>query len=177
MYLDQSKDGINWNSLVKGFGDSFVQHYYNFMVGSAELMGAPKDRARKEMERALQFEIDLAKISESPLERRDERKRYNEKTIGDLEGQPGYPPSVKDYINKIFAYAGVSGKNVTKKDKIIVRNLGYAKKLDNLLKNTSNRDIANFIHWRVFRQFIPFLDSPARSLKEEYEWNILVFID
>ena len=62
--LDQPNLGLSREFLVKGLEEPFVQHYFSYMKGAAELMGAPQnDRTEKELKEALLFEIELANIS------------------------------------------------------------------------------------------------------------------
>lgn len=168
MSLDQPYLGLYRGYLTQGFNNSVVQSYYEFMVGVAKKLGATDATAHKDMKEALLFEIDLAKISAPYLERKDKRKLYNKRTIRDLEGQPGYPSSLKGFINKIFASAGVSEVNVGDDDVVIVKNLEYARKLSELLGRTSSRAMANHICWIAYTSFGRLMGKDLRRIRETF---------
>ena len=169
MYLDQAALGYYRGGLINGFNDTYVQYYYKAMVDSAILMGADKARAHKEMEQALRFEIKLANILDPFKERRDASKLYNKKTVRDLEGQPGYPPSIINHINKIFAYAGVPEVKVYENDTVILRSPTYFEKLSEVLRDTSKRDIANYIAWSSVFLFF----SKSEQCSKKYPRRVL----
>lgn len=61
--MDQSSIGLSREYLVKGFNDTLVSAYYDYMVDMAVLFGADKKVALKELKESLQFEMDLANVS------------------------------------------------------------------------------------------------------------------
>ena len=89
IYLDQPSLGLNREYLIKGFNDTDVQHYFTYMKESAVFLGADPDRAATELELALKFELELAKLSAPREERRNATKLYNPKILGiDPRGRP-----------------------------------------------------------------------------------------
>lgn len=61
--LDQSSIGLSREYLIKGFNETLVSAYYDYMVDMAVLFGADKEQAKKEMLESLQFEMALANVS------------------------------------------------------------------------------------------------------------------
>lgn len=61
--LDQSSIGLSREYLVKGFNETLVSAYYDYMVDMAVLFGADKEIAKHELKESLQFEMDLANVS------------------------------------------------------------------------------------------------------------------
>lgn len=49
--------------MIKGPEDKVVQAYFEYMVDFAEILGADRKRAAKELHSSLQFEIDIAAVS------------------------------------------------------------------------------------------------------------------
>lgn len=61
--IDQPDLGLSQVFLLKGLENSVVSGYHSFQVDMAVLYGADKKRAEDEMKEALDFEIELAKVS------------------------------------------------------------------------------------------------------------------
>lgn len=55
--------GLRRVYLIKGFEDKVVKAYYQYMVDLAVIYGADRSRAEKELKESLEFEIELAKVS------------------------------------------------------------------------------------------------------------------
>lgn len=47
---------------MKGFEEDHVKSYFEYMVEVAELLGATRYIAEKELKESLEFEIELAKV-------------------------------------------------------------------------------------------------------------------
>lgn len=60
--IHQALLGLKREYLSHGFGDKLVRAYYNYMVDVAQIFGAKRQRALKELKRSLEFEITLAKV-------------------------------------------------------------------------------------------------------------------
>jgi hypothetical protein len=56
--------GISREFLIKGREDKLVQAYHSYQVDMAVLYGADKEDAEKEMGEVLDFEINLANVSD-----------------------------------------------------------------------------------------------------------------
>ena len=172
--LDQPSLGMSREYLINGFDDKEVQYYYNYMVNSAILMGAEKNKAKEEMKEVLLFEIKLANISAPREERRDRNKLYNPTTVGEFEELPGFPPSLKDYLNKLFVSARVPEIQIQDNEKLVLKNPPFNRNLSDLLVKTSPRVIANYQGWRVFKSVVSYLNKAAKALKEEYDRELEV---
>lgn len=56
--------GLDREYLIKGFNDDKVlKAYYEYMVDTAVMLGADRNRAETELWESLQFEISLAHVS------------------------------------------------------------------------------------------------------------------
>lgn len=47
---------------MKGFEETHVESYYEYMIEVAELLGADKAHATEELQKSLEFEIELAMV-------------------------------------------------------------------------------------------------------------------
>lgn len=61
----------------------FVKAYYDFMVDAAVIFGANKTNAEFEFLDVLQFESELAKVTQE-LKKQNQTKRYLRKTVQKL---------------------------------------------------------------------------------------------
>lgn len=62
--LDRAVLGLNPLYLKQGRSDKMVDSYYRYMVDVAVQLGATRDRAEIELKQSLEFEVNLAKISQ-----------------------------------------------------------------------------------------------------------------
>jgi len=60
--LDQSSLALSREYLVKGFNETLVSAYYDYMVDISVLFGANKELAKTELLKSLEFEIALANV-------------------------------------------------------------------------------------------------------------------
>ncbi len=66
--LSPPKLGLSNKALLKGSAHETTVHYLRKMVRAAVAFGAPEERARREMSRALDFERELARVQEEVKE-------------------------------------------------------------------------------------------------------------
>ena len=101
---------------------------------------------RKDLEKSLDFEIELALITEPAENRRNMTQRYNPTTMGSAKSYPGLPDSWTSYVGGLLSIGGV---DIGDDEKLIISNLKYIKKLGKLLHKTDSRVIANYLGWRA----------------------------
>ena len=70
---------------MKGFTDSHVTGYYDYMVNMAVLLGAERARARHEMREALGLELNLAEFSLPRETRNNYTALHNPVTLAQLQ--------------------------------------------------------------------------------------------
>ena len=71
------------------------------------------------------------------------------------------------YITDIIKALGVDIK-IGDDEKIINEDPDYMKKSAELIANTDDRVVANYLGWRVYKSMIFALTKDARKLKEQY---------
>ncbi|XP_075145617.1 M13 family metallopeptidase neprilysin 2 isoform X2 [Haematobia irritans] len=161
--LDQASIGLSREYLIKGFNETLVKAYYEYMVDMAVLFGADKDKATKELGESLQFEMDLANISWSNEQRRDSNKLYNLRTIKEV--QEAYPyVQWLDYINALLP----KGLSVEEDEVINVSVPSFMEELGELLQRTDKRTIANYMMWRIHAFSVAFLSEEFRKRQLQY---------
>ena len=172
--IDHPGLGLSREYLIKGFEDKDVQHYYNYMVESAKLMGSEKaeEEIKKEMKEALEFEIKLANASTSREKRRDPNSLYNPTTVGQLNSflggkLPGFPENWREYFNQLFK-AGNTDIELKDDEKMIVQDPDYMKNIAPVLEETDSKTIANYLGWRIYKSVVSDLNKAARDLRQEY---------
>jgi predicted metalloendopeptidase len=166
--IDQASLGMSREYLINGFEDDDVTSYYNYMVSVAELLGADRKVAEKELKESLLFEIELAHASKPREERRNASRLYNPMMIKDLHIHAPMVPWL-EYINKILT---TDLLQVEETERVILDEPGYLKNLTNLLPKTNKRTIANYMFWRVARSSLGYFTEAARKIQLEYAKNI-----
>uniref|UniRef100_A0A7G3AIY0 Putative m13 family peptidase n=1 Tax=Lutzomyia longipalpis TaxID=7200 RepID=A0A7G3AIY0_LUTLO len=165
--LDQSALGLSREYLIKGLEDKIVQAYYSYMVDLAVIYGADRPRAEKELNDSLAFEIKLANISLPNEKRRNATTLYNPMKIEEVQKTYNYIDWL-DYINAILP----EKLKVTEKEQIIISVPTFFKDLEEVLKTTPKRTIANYMMWRVSAFSSFFLTEELRKRQLVYSTAI-----
>ena len=171
--IDQPSLGLDRKYLIKGIDNKDVQHYYEYMVESATLMGATKSKARKHMRDVLLFEIALANASTSMEKRRDPNSRYNPTTLGGLKSLPDLGISFHEFFNRIFQSGGARNVKFDENEKVVVADPEFMDKLTPILEGTHKIILANYLGWRVFMSAVSYLHQAARALDQNFRRNLL----
>ena len=106
----------------------------------------PKFINREELEKSLDFEVELAMITEPAEDRRNMSKRYNPTTTGMAKTYPGLPDSWTSFVGDLLSVGGVE---IGDEEKLIISSLKYIEELGKLLHQTDSRVIANYLGWRA----------------------------
>ncbi|XP_044313044.1 neprilysin-2 isoform X1 [Drosophila rhopaloa] len=165
--LDQSSLALSREYLVKGFNETLVTAYYDYMVDIAVLFGANKDLAKTELLSALEFEIDLANISWPNEKRRNSSELYNLRTPAQLQAAYPYVQWV-DYMNALLP----EGLDVAEDEKINLSVPSFFEELGKLLARTPKRVIANYMFWRIHGFSVGFLNEEFRKRQLQYATSL-----
>lgn len=161
--IDQSSIGLSREYLIKGFNETLVTSYYEYMVDIAVLFGADKTKAKKELLESLEFEMKLANISWPTEKRRNSNDLYNLRTVKQL--QEAYPyVDWLDYINALLP----KGLVIDETEIINVSVLSFMDDLGKLLATTPKRTIANYMMWRIHAFSVAFLTEEFRKRQLQY---------
>ncbi|XP_069690199.1 neprilysin-2-like [Periplaneta americana] len=156
--VDQASLGISREYLTKGFGEKIVDAYYNYLVDIATILGAPKERAEKEIRDSVEFEMHLANISLPSEERRNVTKLYNPMKVRDMQSKfPSIPWLT--YFNSILP----KHMQITEDEVIVVGVPSYIQGLERLLEQTPKRVLANYVMSRVAGASVNYMNQELRS--------------
>lgn len=128
------------------------EKYKAYITRMLQFLGDAETDARKAAERILAFETRMATPRMTKEERRDPEKRYNPRTLADL--QKLVP--VVDWKNYFQAIGAVGV------DTVIVGELKYFETLQTILKENRLEDWKNYLRWTA-------LNSAATMLSDEIE--------
>ncbi|WP_055436400.1 M13 family metallopeptidase [Lacinutrix algicola] len=126
--------------------------YVEHVARMLQYLGDTEAEAKAQAERILAFETRIAEAKMDKVERRDARKRYNPRSIADLQKMV---PAVnwKNYFDGIGA---------TELDTVIVGDLGYFNRLQEILAEGNVEDWKTYLRWSTF-------NSAAGSLSTELD--------
>lgn len=159
--IDRAQLGAEEQMLTKGTENEHVDAYFSYMVDVALLFGANITLAASELKSALEFEIALAKISNSEIV---EPGLYQ--TISVAELQRRY--STINWIEYINGVVDAPDFTVLFDDQVIIRSSFYLSELENLLQWTSKRVLANYMMWRAVKSSVQFLTEQLRNRRFDY---------
>ncbi|XP_062124663.1 neprilysin-2-like isoform X3 [Drosophila sulfurigaster albostrigata] len=163
MDLDQSALALSREYLVKGFNETLVSAYYDYMVDISVLFGAKKEEAKEQLLQSLEFEIALANISWPNEKRRNSSELFNPRTTQQLYAAYPYVDWV-DYMNALLP----EGLHVQDDEIINLTVPSFFEELGKLLAKTPNRVIANYMMWRIHAFSIGFLSEEFRKRQLQY---------
>ncbi|XP_043285773.1 neprilysin-2-like [Venturia canescens] len=145
IYISGPGFGIDRQYLSEGFDNSAVRDYKKKMVDIAVKLGGNELQAQKELNNSLTFEIKLAKFISQ-----DMWERYNLTTLTNLSSaHPSMP--WEEYIKGILPSSVTIGQD----EKLVNEGQAvYFNLLEKLLSETKNRDLANYLMWRVIWDFV-----------------------
>jgi predicted metalloendopeptidase len=135
------------------------------MNDTAVLLGADPAKSQEDLKSALLLEIALANASAPREERRNSSLLYNPFILGELERLDGHPPSWTDYVASIFQPA----VEITDKERIVVQNPAYLKKMAPILLAADRRTLANYVGWRAAVSAMSHLNREAKDIKQRYD--------
>ncbi|XP_014221470.1 neprilysin-2-like [Trichogramma pretiosum] len=136
--------------------------YRDFMINVTVKLGANRDFAKLEMQKVLEFEKQFYQLSK--LKNETETESYI---------------SIKDLSNKYSAIPWLKVINDTLSEIVIdeteiisVVNADFLPKLEDLLKTTPQRVIANYLGWQIVRSILPFSPRDFRNSVQEFQAKI-----
>ncbi|XP_043274066.1 neprilysin-2-like [Venturia canescens] len=167
VYLDQADLGLCRELLSKGFENKVVDAYYRYMVDVAVILGAPRDRAKKELKESLGFEMKLANISLSKEKRRNTTQLYNPMTLAELTTKYRSIPW-KEYFSRLLP----SSVTIEEDDVVIVVAPSYISAFEKLIIETPKRVQANYVMWRAVKGTVKYLNEVLRKRQMAYYTEI-----
>ena len=145
-YVKEDEDSKNKRDL-------YVKHITRML----QYLGDDEDFANKQAKQILAFETRLATPKMDKVERRDARKRYNPRSINDLQNMV---PS----INWRSYFTGIGAKDI---DSVIVGELKYMGELQKILKENNISDWKAYLRWSSLNRAAGMLSSDI----EKANWD------
>ncbi|KAJ7394661.1 hypothetical protein OS493_000482 [Desmophyllum pertusum] len=142
------------------YGSKGREVYKEFIFNLTKALGAKNDSYRDIMN-IVDFEIKLAQVMPTGRQAYDDENLYRKLTVKELNENAGSDQmDWKKYLEQLLF--PVTGIHVTDEEYVVVYGVDYLKNITNLLKETSNRTIANYVMWRL-------VDSIYLRLGHEFE--------
>ncbi|MCB4798498.1 M13 family metallopeptidase [Neotamlana laminarinivorans] len=134
--------------------DKYVAHITKML----QFLGENETDAKQEAKNILAFETRLAEPSMDKVDRRDARKRYNPRSIADLQKMV---PAInwKEYFK---------GIGVNKIDTIIVNDIKYTKALQEILSKNEVEDWKAYLRWTLFNGAAGALSTDIETANWEF---------
>ncbi|WP_142784826.1 M13 family metallopeptidase [Changchengzhania lutea] len=123
--------------------------YVNHITKMLQFLGNDEAAANSEAKQILAFETRLAESKMDKVDRRDARKRYNPRSISNLEKM------VPAFNWKIY-FKGIGVKEL---DTVIVSELKYMGALQTILSENNVTDWKAYLRWNAFRRASGLLNS------------------
>jgi putative endopeptidase len=128
------------------------QKYVAHITRMLQYLGEDEDAANNEAQQILAFETRLAEAKMDKVDRRDARKRYNPRSI----------EQVQEMVPSVNWKNFFEGIGVKKIDTVIIGDLGYYNRLQEVLAEGNINDWKAYLRWNGFR-------NSAGSLSTEIE--------
>ncbi|RAJ18011.1 M13 family metallopeptidase [Olleya aquimaris] len=134
------------------------QKYVAHITRMLQFLGDSEAEAKAQAEQILAFETKLAEAKMDKVDRRDARKRYNPRSIEEVQKMV---PAVnwKNYL---------SGIGVKELDTVIISDLGYFKRLQKVLADGNVDDWKAYLKWDAFNGAAGFLSTDIETANWEF---------
>ncbi|MFD2542724.1 M13 family metallopeptidase [Lacinutrix gracilariae] len=134
------------------------QKYVAHITRMFQYLGDSEAEAKTQAEQILAFETRLEEAKMDKVERRDARKRYNPRSIADVQKMV---PAVnwKNFL---------SGIGVKELDTVIIGDLGYFNRLQEVLAEGNVSDWKTYLKWDVFNGAAGFLSTDIETANWEF---------
>uniref|UniRef100_A0A0R3RW48 Peptidase_M13 domain-containing protein n=1 Tax=Elaeophora elaphi TaxID=1147741 RepID=A0A0R3RW48_9BILA len=158
-FVDQPKWGVGsrWPYLA-GIHDHVIQNYTSLMIQTAVNIGADPIYAKHEMKKAIDFELELVNFSADEMIRRNPERGNNRFQLWQLSN---LFPHI-DLITYIYTIFGGLEK-LSPNDTVIIREPEYFRRIQEVMRRSNKRTIANYVLWRVIQGYSPFLPPIMRE--------------
>lgn len=159
--LDQPELGLPGREYFINPGDyQYREAYLNLMLSVTHLLGAPMEVALQDMTEVLHFEKKVSSILTAAEERRNLSAVHRRMTLDDLVTEV---PEI-DWAGYLET---ITWRN-NNTEELVVFGLDYFRKLVELLKDTENRTISNYLLWRFVKNRISNLGERYTKIKQDY---------
>ncbi|CAH2037158.1 unnamed protein product, partial [Iphiclides podalirius] len=139
----------------------YLDAYKTYLTTIALLLGGKIDHVKKCADKLIDFEINLAKITSAPEDRRNVSEIYQRMPIWKLID---LIPEV-DWIQYLCI---VMNKTINENETIVLFAHNYVSHLVKLINKTEADTLANYLLWRFVRHRVNNLDDRFQSAKQQF---------
>ncbi|XP_060581149.1 neprilysin-1-like [Ruditapes philippinarum] len=178
--LELDQPGFGIPGKVYMVDDSFAHYREAYVIlasSMAQLFGADKTIADKEMREMLEFEMDLARIATSPENRTDFAAIYNNMALSEITeiiAETGPADSIQfdllEFTKEVFDLERVKVANIVinESEPVAIYDLPYYEKVLGVLRKHGKRSVANYAVWMIIKDLASVLDSRFQALLKQY---------
>ena len=134
------------------------QKYIDHITRMLQYLGDSEEDAKSQAEQVLAFEIRLAEPRMDKVDRRDARKRYNPRSMDDLQ-------SMVPAINWDNYFKGIGVKSI---DTVIVSEVKYMESLQGILEENNVSDWKAFLRWSALNRAAGYLSEDLEKANWEF---------
>uniref|UniRef100_A0A8D8LU72 Endothelin-converting enzyme 1 n=1 Tax=Cacopsylla melanoneura TaxID=428564 RepID=A0A8D8LU72_9HEMI len=152
------------NYLNKTANEKLLSTYLDYMTKIGVLIGGDEKSTKEHMRHVIQFETELANITEKDEDRRDEEHIYNRMTVAELETLAPFI-SWHSFFNQAFRKVQ---RKITPQENVVVYAPNYLKQLT-LLVNEYNSTtdgkivLNNYLVWQTVKALTGYLSKAFRD--------------
>lgn len=164
MSIDHASLGLSREYLIKGLEDKAVAAYAKYMIDIAVYLGADPDKAKEELTKSFEFELQLAQINMPKELRRNKTALNNPMTVKEMSKlYEGY-----DWVDHINQALNNQDVTVDENEIVNVKTPAFLKKLKALLEETDKRVVANYLVWRYVKSMVNYMGKDALAIRQDY---------
>lgn len=139
----------------------YLDAYTEFMAEVIHLIGVEKSKAVLTANEIVDFEKELAKITQTPEERTNVSLLYRRMSVAELQRQ--IPE-----IDWTLYLEIVLQREVNKTEKLVMFALNFMQDLVKLINKTEKHTVANYLLWRFVRHRVNNLDDRFLNAKQRF---------
>lgn len=148
LQLDQMQLGLpSRDYFLKDSSAEALQAYHKYMSEVAVLLGANKSTAPFELLKIIEFEIEIANITQTETDRHDTTGTYLKLPLKDLQ------KLVPEFDWQLYLKTILQIK-LSDQEPVVSYAMSYFKQLGYLMKKTDRRVIHNYIIWRLVQSTV-----------------------
>lgn len=160
--FDQTSLGLPTRDyFLQSTNAEYLEAYTEYMSEVIHLMGVDKGSATIFAQEIVDFEKELAQITQTPEERTNVSLLYRRMTVNELHRQ--IPE-----INWTLYLEIVLQREVNKTEKVVMFALNFMQDLVKLINKTEQRTVANYLLWRFVRHRVNNLDDRFVNAKQRF---------
>jgi predicted metalloendopeptidase len=173
LYIDRPEFGMErLHFLAKKRDYKTFKSYETYIYKVAEILGFPNNVTWADVADIVDFEIQIVKVEKrkSSKNETDKSAINNPMTLAELHRKYSSAKFSFDvFIKNVLASPGIAITNITDSELVFNFNPAYFQNLKDLITETPNKIIANYVTWRFTQHFLEALPQSYRNLTFEHK--------